>query len=805
MTALIQDKDRRRAFLLSLLLHTFALFLLLWFYTRPDPVPLESFLVIEVGNPALSETQTNAATADAPAPQASEPLVEAETAGEPVAQQAPPVEVPAPSPEVVAEPEPTVEPEPVAEPTPVPEVPEPVASEPPPAPSEAIAETPAVEPSPVESPPEPTAVEPPPVEEATEAPAPVPEVVTETPVVPAPQVLPPAPTVQQPQATPELLPDVDVTTTLPEIQEVEIAPQPVAQALAIPQPALNATVSQARSVTTTPTIDVNLDQVVPQPDVSTDLATEQEVPAPEASTEVDIAASIPQPQASSTVATEQSVPTPQVETTINEAATVPQPNVQAEASTEQAIPQPNAASTVNTASSVPQPAVQSAVSETQAVPQPSVEASVSTTTAVPQPNVQSNVATTTSVPQPTVQSNVASSAAVPQPNVESSVSQGSSVAVTATSQVTGAQTVPTPAISATVTAVVPEATPSPVATTSSESEAESSVSTPGQDTNSTPGGNADRPGQSTAQDNASEENLGLAAGPDGSEEPTGAPLARVPYRENRQRPLTVMLDNLRGYPQTGLLEASLIVEMPVEGGITRLMTVYDNLDPARVGPVRSAREYFHELSSSMNGILVHDGGSPGALAAIERSNIPSINAYYSTTEVFQRNANQSAPYNLYSGGNILRQEMSKLNLNSTRTVSGNFYVPEVETQDSSGVSVAFSGAYQSGFRYLDDINLYRWVRNGSDASDGLGEAVLVDAVLIADIAAVPVPGDTEGRLYIPMRGGTATLYLRGKQIAGRWDLINGIQFTTSLGEIVDLAPYKTWVSYAPQTATITSQ
>ena len=693
MTPSWQDKDKRRAFLLSVLVHVLALFMLLWLWNQPEAVPLESFLVIEVGTPALAETPTDASAADAPAPQAAEPLVAAPEIGEPVAQTATST--------------PTNPPDPV-------DIVEPAASE---TSAPALVETQA-QPEVVEAAAETAA--------ASITSPPVSEV--------APEVL---------QAPVEVIPELAVTTTLPEIDEVEVAPQPEAQALPIPMPATEVSVAAARSI----------------------------------STEVSVQVSQPQ-----------TLLAPTVEAQVQEALPVPSPAVSA---------------VVENPASIPRPQVETAVPNAQAIPQPNISSSVSTAQSVPQPQIQTSVSAAASVPQPNVQASVTAAVTVPQPAVQSSVSSTQSVAVSPSAQVASRQVVPIPVVTAAVTPVNPDAEGPSSETIVNAAEA--SVASPGQNTNRQPGGNAERSGQTTAQDGADAANLGLAASSEGSEDPTGVPAARVPYRENRDRPLTVMLDNLRGYPQLGLLEASYIIEMPVEGGITRLMTIYDRIDPARVGPVRSTREYFLDVNSGFNGVMVHDGGSPGAMAAIERNDIPTINAFFSSTEVFQRNAERSAPYNLYSQGSVLRQELVRRNQNQTRIVSGTTFRPEETDIVTNLVSVSYSADYSSGFRYINDLNLYRWLRNGVDASDANGEAVYVDAVLLANIEAVPVPGDTEGRLYIPMRGGTATLYLNGKAINGRWDLVNGIRFTTSLGEVIDLAPFKTWVSYAPQNASVVRQ
>ena len=50
-----------------------------------------------------------------------------------------------------------------------------------------------------------------------------------------------------------------------------------------------------------------------------------------------------------------------------------------------------------------------------------------------------------------------------------------------------------------------------------------------------------------------------------------------------------------------------------------------------------------------------------------------------------------------------------------------------------------------------------------------------------------------------LRGGPATLYLGGRALTGRWELRDaiGVFFVGDGGEVVDLAPFKTWVVLTP--------
>jgi hypothetical protein len=442
---------------------------------------------------------------------------------------------------------------------------------------------------------------------------------------------------------------------------------------------------------------------------------------------------------------------------------------------------------------IPAPAASTEVAPAQLItPTPSVE--VAAAQPVPQPDFSAAVAAPEPVPTPAVQATVAPQRAVPSPDIEATVVAPRSVSVQPQVAVARPRPIPIPQIAAAVSA--PEPTQAaPPAQADAPAGASEVASVRSDDRPA--GGDADRPGQTTADDGATADGLGAAADPQGGEA-SGAPAQPplTPFSERRTRPVAVMIDNADGYPQSGLARAGLIVEMPVEGGLTRLMAVFDRADPGTVGPVRSARDYFVELSQAMGGVLVHDGGSPGAMAAIARAPLPTLNAYTSG-ELFSRRGERNAPYNLYSAGTALREAVNRLELDRSRLVQGVVYRPGPQAAAASDVTVRFSSIYDTGFRYLPELNLYRWVRNGAAAVDAAGEAVLVDAVVIAAIDARPLPNDDAGRLYIPLRGGPATLLLRGSVVEGSWRQDGGVRFFDGDGVESVLDPCKTWIALTP--------
>ena len=96
-----------------------------------------------------------------------------------------------------------------------------------------------------------------------------------------------------------------------------------------------------------------------------------------------------------------------------------------------------------------------------------------------------------------------------------------------------------------------------------------------------------------------------------------------------KRPITMMINNIHtALPQVGISEADIIYETLEEGGITRLLCVYnDYSDIPEIGSVRSARDYYIDIADAHDAIFVHAGGSTYAYAALparQTNNIDGI-------------------------------------------------------------------------------------------------------------------------------------------------------------------------------------
>ena len=88
---------------------------------------------------------------------------------------------------------------------------------------------------------------------------------------------------------------------------------------------------------------------------------------------------------------------------------------------------------------------------------------------------------------------------------------------------------------------------------------------------------------------------------------TGLPVETE--EETHLRPIAIMTENTKvALPQYGLNQAGVLYECPVEGGITRMMAIYDQktaLSLKQIGNVRSCRPYYAFIASEYDAIYVH--------------------------------------------------------------------------------------------------------------------------------------------------------------------------------------------------------
>ena len=127
---------------------------------------------------------------------------------------------------------------------------------------------------------------------------------------------------------------------------------------------------------------------------------------------------------------------------------------------------------------------------------------------------------------------------------------------------------------------------------------------------------------------------------------TGLPVyEEVLYR----RPFAAVINNSsRALPQSGIASADIIYEVLAEGDITRLVGIFQSYVPEKLGPMRSARDYFIDFAFNHDALFIHHGSSPSGYSRINSLRITNLDGMNLEGSVFWRD--RTYPYWAFNTG-----------------------------------------------------------------------------------------------------------------------------------------------------------
>lgn len=283
--------------------------------------------------------------------------------------------------------------------------------------------------------------------------------------------------------------------------------------------------------------------------------------------------------------------------------------------------------------------------------------------------------------------------------------------------------------------------------------------------------------------------------------------------ESLPRPLAVMINNApAARPQSGISEADILYEVLAEGGITRLIGIFQShTGVVKIGPIRSIRPYLLDIGESYGGITVHAGGSPAAYAILQRQKKADMDEIGRAGAYFWRDKERKAPHNLYSNTAKLWEGAAELGFAESVNVPALLfndpdYVP-LEGEAALEFKVNFLlKSYTVGYRYNAEQLTYERQVNGKPHLDlNNGQAVAAANVIVmgADHKVL----DDVGRLQVDTElGGEALLFQRGVALAGKWSRGPGdiIRFVKQDGKEALMYPGITHILMVPNSPPFSS-
>ena len=196
---------------------------------------------------------------------------------------------------------------------------------------------------------------------------------------------------------------------------------------------------------------------------------------------------------------------------------------------------------------------------------------------------------------------------------------------------------------------------------------------------------------------------------------------------SKSRPVAVMINNLSAARpvQSGVMDAYIVYEIIVEGGITRYMAVYKDKDTAKIGTVRSSRDYYLDYALENDAIYVHFGWSPQAQELIGKLGVNNINGLYDDAFWRDNPMNLAYEHTAYTSmDKIMKVAKNKgYRLTSEKDLLLNYSADEVsiENEESSlkadNVSIRYSNVVTTSYKYNPTDKLYYRSVNGSVQKD----------------------------------------------------------------------------------------
>lgn len=274
-----------------------------------------------------------------------------------------------------------------------------------------------------------------------------------------------------------------------------------------------------------------------------------------------------------------------------------------------------------------------------------------------------------------------------------------------------------------------------------------------------------------------------------------------------RRPIAVTIENYwEARPQSGIDKADVVYEILAEGGITRLLAIYQQNDAAEIGPVRSARPYFLQRVLEYDPMFAHVGGTPQALNDVAKFKIPDLNEMYLGTVVFWRAKDRAAPHNTYTSTEKMRQYGKDKGYEQKVNVPGFVFLQKGEENkngtDAKKVNIAYS-ARENKVIYEYDAANKRYNRSHVTGvhMDKVTNKQLTAQNILIQFVPYTVIEPVKGYLSMQMNGqGKAMLVTQGKVYQGKWSKKGDrdkTYFTDDAGQEFKLNPGQTWIQVVP--------
>jgi hypothetical protein len=247
-----------------------------------------------------------------------------------------------------------------------------------------------------------------------------------------------------------------------------------------------------------------------------------------------------------------------------------------------------------------------------------------------------------------------------------------------------------------------------------------------------------------------------------------------------RHPMAIMVENHpEARMQAGLTSANIVYEAITEGGITRFMGVFQTNFPAKVGPVRSARQVFVNFAQEYtpnSAYYGHVGGSVIALGMIKTYNVLDLDQSGIGTKAFQRfpRAGVATEHTMFTFPDKLYQVAIDRKYPTDSTFTSWKFKEDAAASarpDTQNITIPFSSAsYDVKFVYDKTTNTYKRFLAGvahTDANNN--QQIAPKNVVVQFVNYTPVQSGSKTVQDVSVIGeGTGKVFMDGKATDVKW-------------------------------------
>ena len=291
----------------------------------------------------------------------------------------------------------------------------------------------------------------------------------------------------------------------------------------------------------------------------------------------------------------------------------------------------------------------------------------------------------------------------------------------------------------------------------------------------------------------------------------------IPKKVAKNRPIAIMINNISdAIPQAGISNASIIHECPVEGGMTRLMALFeDTKDIERIGSIRSCRLYYCFISNEYDAIYTHFGQSKYAKDYLDSDQIDNISGLSAVGNyTFYRASDKYSPHDVYTDHDKLEDAIKTLGYERKydKEYKGKYKFADV---DGEKVEIKGDEAYKVSigypinapwFEYDEETGLYKRFQYGGKHIDENNKEQLQFTNLICQYVDYTLYDDGKSLDMTVTGSGEGYYITNGKCQKITWEkdeLSDITKYYNPKGKEIKLNVGKTYVAYLGKQMSVT--